>query len=298
LLIVSRDLTAAFPGVEGFSPRNMRRMRAFYCAYPLDEESKKMWRKAADKRNLVIWPQAVAKLPWAHNVILLEKVKNLEARQWYAHAALEYGWSRNILVMQIESNLYERQGKAVTNFCVTLPQPTSDLAAQTLKDPYMFVFLTLTHEASEREIETGLVEHVTKFLLELGSGFAFIGRQVHLEVGGCDYFIDLLFYHVRLRCYVVIELKAGVFKPEYAGKMNFCLSAVDDLLRHPDDKSSIGIILCKDRDKVAVEYALRDIQKPMGVSRYKLTKMLPEALGKSLPTIEEIEAELGGKNDF
>jgi predicted nuclease of restriction endonuclease-like (RecB) superfamily len=225
----------------------------------------------------------------------VEKVKDPEERLWYARAALEHGWSRNILVLQVERGLYRRQGKAVTNFQATLPPAQSDLARQILKDPYNFDFLTLGDDAREREIERGLLEHIRAFLLELGVGFAFVGSQYRIEVGGEDFHLDLLFYHLKLRAYVVVELKTTEFRPEYAGKMNFYLSAVDDLLRHPQDQPSLGLILCKDRtnNKVMAEYALRDVGKPIGVSAFQITESLPESLKGTLPTIADLEAELG-----
>ena len=238
----------------------------------------------------------MTEIPWGHNQELLFKLKDPLQRIWYAKMAIEHGWSRPVLVLQIESGLFERQGMAVTNFKRTLPPPQSDLAQQALKDPYTFDFLTLADDFRERELEKGLLDHIQRFLLELGVGFAFVGRQVHLEVEEEDFYIDLLFYHLRLRCFVVIELKNGPFKPEYAGKMNFYLSAVDDRLRHKDDRPSIGMILCKSRKKLLAEYALRDTHKPIGVSEYKLTKALPEKLKGTLPTIKELESELeGGK---
>ena len=221
-------------------------------------------------------------------------VKDPLQRLWYAQQTVQHGWSRTILELQIQSDLYARQGQAVTNFAATLPPPQSDLAQQTLKDPYLFDFLTLDEEAHERDLEGGLVGHVQKFLLELGAGFAFVGRQVHLEVGDEDFYIDLLFYHLKLRCFVVIDLKMKKFAPEHAGQMNFYLSAVDDKLRHPDDKPSIGLVLCKQRDRVIAEYALRDLTKPIGVAEWqtRLVQSLPEHLQGSLPTIAELEAEL------
>jgi predicted nuclease of restriction endonuclease-like (RecB) superfamily len=244
------------------------------------------------------WPddpfvqQVAAQMPWFHHCVLLDKVKDRPEREWYIRATVEHGWSRNVLVHQIESGLYHRQGKALTNFDRTLPAPQSELAQQILKDPYNFDFLTLGPDAHERELERGLIEHVRAFLLELGVGFAFVGSQYPLEVGGEEFRLDLLFYHVRLRCFVVIDLKMSDFRPEFAGKMNFYLSAVDDLLRHSDDQPSIGVILCKSRNRVIVEYALRDTSKPIGISEYQLTAVLPEELRGSLPTIEDLEAEL------
>ena len=273
---LAKDLKSAFPEMQGLSLRNLKYMKSFAEAWV----------------NEPILQQAVAKLPWGHNVRLLDYVKTQPERLWYVKAAIENGWSRNVLVMQIESGLYSRQGRAITNFQTTLPQPQSDLAQQILKDPYNFDFLTLSKEAHERDLESGLVEHIRKFLLELGVGFAFVGSQYPLEVGGEDFRIDLLFYHLKLRSYIVIDLKMAPFKPEYAGKMNFYLSAVDDMLRHPDDKPSIGLILCKAKNGIVAEYALRDIAKPLGVAEFKYLEKLPEHLKGTLPTIEELEAEL------
>ena len=289
---LSHDLRQVFPEMEGLSPRNLRRMRAFYRAYPLDEVAAAIWPQAVAKLDLAKWPPPVAKLPWTHNIIILEKCKDAETRIWYAQAALHHGWSRNVLAMQIDSDLHLRQGKSITNFDRTLPPPQSDLAQQSLKDPYIFDFLSLGHETHERAVEESLVNHITRFLLELGAGFAYVGRQVHLEVGNDDFYVDIIFYHVRLHCFVLLELKTGPFKPEYAGKMNFCLSAADDLLRGQEDGPSIGLILCRDNNRVLAEYALRDIQKPIGVSEYRLTKALPHELESSFPTIEQLEEEL------
>ena len=242
--------------------------------------------------------QLVAQLPWGHNVLLIQKLKDLSTRLWYMQKTIEQGWGRNVLHVMIDNHAHQRQGKAVTNFPKTLPQPHSDLAQETLKDPYVFDFLSLRDDYNERVLEQGLIDHVQKFLMELGAGFAFVGRQVHLEVGGEDFYVDLLLYHLRLRCFVVIDLKVKEFVPEFAGKMNFYLSAVDDLLRHPDDKPSIGLILCKSRNKVVAEYALRDIRKPVGISGYvtRLTESLPKKLKGLLPSPEEIEAELSKKD--
>lgn len=278
---LANDLRHEFPDMKGFSPRNLKYMRAFAEAWP-DEQ---------------FVQQVAAQIPWFHNCVLLDKIGTSNEREWYARKAFEHGWSRNILVMQIESRLYQRQGKAITNFASTLPPPQSDLAQQTLKDPYLFDFLGLGDEAHERELERGLTAHITRFLLELGAGFSYVGRQVHLEVAGEDFYLDLLFYHLKLRCYVVIELKANDFKPEYAGKINFYLSAVDDLLRHPNDEPTIGLILCKNKKQLIVEYALRDSHKPIGVSEYLLTEILPSELEGSLPTVEQLEAELGADEE-
>jgi predicted nuclease of restriction endonuclease-like (RecB) superfamily len=226
--------------------------------------------------------------------VLLDKVKDPEARLWYARKAYEEGWSRNILLLHIERRLHERQGKAVTNFPDTLPPADSDMAEQVFKDPYLFDFLGTADPRRERELEQALMDHIQRFLLELGAGFAFVGRQVLLEVGDRDFYVDLLFYHLKLRRFVVIELKAGPFDPAYVGQMNVYLSAVDDLLRHPDDKPSIGLLLCKGKDRLVVEYALRDVQKPIGVAEWetRLVETLPEELQGSLPTVEQLEAEL------
>lgn len=288
---LASDLQKAFPGIGGFSPQNVWYMRAFYMAWT--EEVRKLQQPVGelDAQNL---PRAVAEIPWGHNLQLLSKLKTPDLRLWYAKMAVEHGWSRAVLVHQIESGLYERQGKALTNFKRTLPPPQSDLAQETIKDPYTFDFLTLGPKARERDLEQGLLDHLQRFLIELGVGFAFVGRQVHMEVGNEDFYIDLLFYHLRLRCYVVIELKTGAFKPEYAGKMNFYLSAVDDRLRHKDDQPSVGIILCKSKNHLIAEYALRDANKPIGVAAYKLTKALPEKLKGTLPSPEELEEELEG----
>ena len=272
------DLSHAFPEMKGLSQRNLYRMRKFYLAYREDSG---------------IFATAVAKIPWGHNIVILDKIKVHQERVWYAAQTLEHGWSRSILELQIESNLYHRKGAAVTNFSRTLPSLQSDLAQQILKDPYNFDFLSLDDEAHERDIEKSLVDHIQRFLIELGVGFAFVGRQYHLDVGGQDFYIDLLFYHLKLRCYVIIELKGGAFKPEYAGQLNFYLSAADDLLRHPDDKPSIGLLLCKTKNKLVAEYALRDINKPIGISELRLSDALPANLKGSLPTIEELEEKFG-----
>jgi len=273
---LAHDLRRAFPEMKGFSPRNLKYMRAFAEAWP----------------DFEFVQQVAAQIPWFHNCVLLDKVQDESERAWYISQTIEHGWSRNILVHQIERRLHERQGRAITNFSRTLSPPQSALAQSLLKDPYTFDFLSLSEESHERDLERGLLRHIREFLLELGVGFAFVGSQYHLEIGGQDFFIDLLFYHLRLRCYVVIDLKVTDFQPEYAGKMNFYLSAVDDMLRHTDDQPSIGMILCKTKNTVMVEYTLRDIQKPMGVSEYQITAALPEHLRGNLPSIEEIEAQL------
>jgi len=239
----------------------------------------------------------VVRLPWGHNIMLIEKIKNLKIRVWYMRMTIEQGWSRNVLNLMINSDSYGQEGNAVTNFDQMLPSPQSDLGRQALKDPYIFDFLTLDEPFRERELEVGLMQHPERFLLELGAGFAFIGRQFHFDISGDDFYIDMLFYHLELRCYVAIELKHGAFKPEYAGKMNFYLNVVDDKLKHETDNQSIGMILCQDKKKVLAEYALRGLNKPIGISEYELTRALPEELKSALPTIGEIEAELSGGNE-
>lgn len=275
---LSADLRREFPEMQGLSPRNLKYMRAFAAAWP--------------ERQIV--QQVAAQIPWFHNCVLLDKLDNPEARLWYTRMACEEGWSRNVLVLQIERRLYERQGKAITNFSATLPPAASDMAAQVFKDPYLFDFLGTADPRRERELEQALTEHIQRFLLELGAGFAFVGRQMLLEVGNRDFYLDLLFYHLKLRCFVVVELKAGPFDPAYVGQMNLYLSVVDDLLRHPDDKPAIGLLLCKGKDRLVVEYALRDVHKPIGVAEWetRLVASLPDQLKGSLPTVEELEAEL------
>ena len=273
---LAQDLRAAFPKMKGFSPRNLKYMRAFAQAWPDSE----------------FVQQAAAQLPWGHNMVLLDKLPGPETRRWYIAQTIEHNWSRNTLVMQIESRLLERSGKAVSNFESHLPKPQSDLARESLKDPYRFDFLSLGLDAHERDIENALIKHVTDFLLELGAGFAFVGQQVLLDVGGDEFFVDLLFYHLKLRCYVVIELKAGKFKPEHLGQLSFYLAAVDAQFKHPQDGPTIGLLLCKSKNEVVAEYALRDNNRPMGVAEYQLVESLPAELQTVLPSIEQIEREL------
>ncbi|MBP8918322.1 MAG: DUF1016 family protein [Micropruina sp.] len=272
------DLRTAFPDMKGFSRANLHYMRSFAAAWP--EES--------------VVQQVVGQLPWGHNLVLLTKLKEKAQRLAYAEAALQFGWSRAVLGIQIERRVLEREGRAVTNFDRTLPAPQSDLARQSLKDPYKLDFLGLGQDAQEREIERALADHVTAFLLELGAGFAYVGRQVHLEIGGDDFFLDLLFYHVRLHCYVVVELKATKFKPEHVGQLGFYLAAVDSEIKTDSDAPTIGLLLCKSKNEVVAEYALRDNTRPLGIAEYQLTESLPEQLQTSLPTIEQIERELEG----
>jgi predicted nuclease of restriction endonuclease-like (RecB) superfamily len=271
---LARDLRAVFPDM-GWSPRNLKYMRALAAAWPDDEKV----------------PQPVAQIPWGHIRTLLDKLDEPDARLWYAAKAAEHGWSRDVLVHQIEGMLHLREGRGLTNFDRTLPSPQSELAQQISRNPYIFGFLGLDEQASEREVERGLMADVERFLLEMGEGFAVVGRQKHLEVGGQDFFIDLLLYQLALRCYVVVELKVGEFKPEYAGKMNFYLAAVDDLVKRSADEPTIGLILCKGANDTVVEYALRDVKTPIQVSEYR-TQPLPERLRQELPPAAEIEAVL------
>ncbi len=278
---LSVDLRRHFPEMKGFSPRNLKYMRAFARAWPTES----------------IVQQVAARLPWFHSCVLIDRVKDARARAWYARQAIAHGWSRSILVVQIESGLHKRAGKALTNFSATLPPPHSELAHETLKDPYVFDFLTLGLDAREHDLEQGLTDHVQRFLMELGVGFAFVGRQVHIEVADEDFYVDLLLYHLKLRCFVVVDLKAVAFRPEFAGKMNFYLSAVDAQMRHPDDQPSIGLLLCKAKNGLVVEYALRDVRKPIGVAQWetRIVESLPKELKGNLPTIDELEAALAPK---
>ena len=272
---LSKDLKAEFPDMKGFSTRNLKYMRSFAEAYP-DQQ---------------IVQQAAAQMPWFHNCVLMDKVKDNAQRLWYIQQTIENGWSRAVLEYQIESKLYQRQGKAITNFEQALPQPQSDLAQQLLKSPYNFDFLSLGKEAVERDLENALIAHMRDFLLELGVGFSFVGSQYPLEIGDQEFRIDLLFYHLKLRCFVVIDLKMGKFEPAFSGQINFYVNAVDDLLRHPDDQPTIGMVLCKSKENTVVEYSLRGINTPIGVSTHTL-EQLPEPLQESLPTVERLQQEL------
>lgn len=273
---LSKDLNLAFSDMKGFSTRNLKYMRLFAEVYS----------------DFEFVQQVAAQLPWFHIVTILDKVKNPDDRLFYLRKAIEHGWSRNVMVMQIDHELHKRQGKAITNFKDKIPFPQSDIAHSMLKDPYIFDFLSISDEAHEREIEKGLIQHMEKFLLELGAGFAFVGRQYHLDIAGQDFYIDLLFYNLKLRAFIVIELKDKDFKPEYAGKMNFYLSAVDEQIKHPDDNPSIGLILCKSKNEVLAEYTLRDMSKSIGLAEYRLTEAIPKDIKTVLPTIEALEAEL------
>ena len=277
---MSKDLKSAFPKMTGLSARNMLYMRQFAEAYP----------------DFTITQRVVAQIPWGHNVILLDRIKDVKQRLWYANKTIENGWSREVLETWIDSNLYSRQGKAITNFKTTMPKAQSDLANEMLKDPYHFDFLPMREDADERAIENGLVAHMQKFLTELGIGFAFIGRQYKIEVDGEDFLIDLLFYHYKLRRFIIVELKNTTFKPEYAGKMAFYLAAVNATLKHPDDEPAIGMILCRKGKRLVIEYALSETKKSIGVATYKtkVVESLPKDLKDNLPSVEQIEAELKG----
>ena len=297
---MSKDLTAEFPDLSGFSRRNLFYMRKWVRFWQQSEEivqqlaasSSVKVQQAAAHLPLTA-KQLVSQIPWGHNMVLLDKLDNPTDALFYVQKTIENNWSRSVLTHQIESGLHLREGKAIDNFDATLPTPESDLARQLLRDPYNFDFLTLTKRHNERELENGLIDQLTKFLLELGAGFAFVGRQYKINVDGDDYSIDLLFYHLRLHCYVVIELKVDKFKPEYAGKLNFYISAVDSQVRSEADGPTLGILICKSKSDIKVEYSLRDLSKPIGVSEYQITENLPDDLRSSLPTIEQIEAELG-----
>jgi predicted nuclease of restriction endonuclease-like (RecB) superfamily len=289
---LSIDLKEEFPEMSGLSTTNLKYCRLFYSYFSIRPQ-------VGDELKTVIRPQLgdelpkeVLGLPWGHIKLIINKITEEKEANFYIRQTIENNWSRDVLALQIKTNLYLRQGKAITNFKHTLPEPFSDLAQQTLKDPYIFDFMTLSVPYKEKDIEKQLINHVTHFLLELGKGFAFIGKQYRLEIADNEYFIDLLFYHVHLKCYVVIELKNTKFIPEYAGKLNFYLSAVDSLLKKEDDKPTIGILLCRDKNNIEAEFALRDINKPMGVSEFEFTEILPDNLKSSLPTVEELENEL------
>ncbi|MBS9440394.1 PDDEXK nuclease domain-containing protein [Photorhabdus heterorhabditis] len=290
---LARDIANELPEVKGFSERNLKRMLRFYREYAFPPEMKQQGSiYSSGKPVSAIVPQAVAQLPWGHNILLIERIKDQTERFWYAEQIQIQGWSRDSLIQMIKGNSYARQGSVVSNFKNRLSVSQSELVQQTLKDPYVFDFLTLSEPFKERELEMGLLKHLEKFLLELGEGFAFVGRQYRITVSEQDYYIDLLFYHLTLRAFIVIELKRGEFKPEHAGKMNFYCSVVDEKLRHSTDQPTIGLILCQTKDQILAEYALRGIQKPIGISDYELTRALPEDLKSSLPSIEELEAEL------
>ena len=275
---LAQDIKLEFPQTTGYSVRNLKYMAKFAATYPDSE----------------FVQQVVAQIPWGHNVVLLDKVSDAGERNWYIEACRKNGWSRNVLVHQIESGLYQRQvlAEKISNFENRLPSPQSELAVQTMKDPYIFDFIPFKEDMVERDIERALVQDVTRLLLELGTGFAFLGNQYHLNVGGDDFYIDLLFYNLNLRCYVVIELKTGEFRPEYAGQLNFYLSAVDGILKKEEDNPSIGLLLCKSKNDLVAEYSLKDMSKPIGVSEYKITSTLPEELEQQLPSVEDLQKRI------
>jgi conserved hypothetical protein len=275
---LAADIKLSFPNTTGYSARNLKYMAKFAATYP----------------DIEFVQTVSAQITWSHNVALLDKVKDDNIRVWYMQKTIENGWSHSVLIHQIESGLYERQAIAekISNFENRLASPQSELAVQTMKDPYIFDFIPFKEDMVERDIEQALVKDITKLLLELGTGFAFLGNQYHLNVGGDDFYIDLLFYNLNLRCYIVIELKTGEFKPEYAGQLNFYLSAVDGMLKKDNDNSSIGLLLCKSKNALVAEYALKDMSKPIGVSEYKITNSLPEGLSRQLPSIEDIQKRI------
>ena len=284
---LSKDLTSEFPEMKGFSLSNLKYIKQWYLFYSGGRLIGQQLVGQMTEQPVSL----ITQIPWGHNIVIISKCKNIKEALFYVKNTLDHNWSRDVLVHQIESGLYKREGRSLTNFALTLPKPHSDLAQQTLKNPYIFDFLSLRKDYDERDLEKALLSHVTQFLLELGAGFSFIGRQTPIRVGTKDFFIDLLFYHARLHCYVVVELKTGDFEPANAGQLNFYIKAVDSQLRKDGDNPTIGLLLCKSREKLVAEYALSDIHKPIGVSEYKLTHKLPKELKSSLPTIEEIEKE-------
>ena len=306
---ISKDLKKEFPNMKGFSPTNLLYMKKWYLFYTKQKSSQNVEKnkKSSSNSHLKNLPQLVGDLetiitpepfeeilqiPWGHNREIITKCQSVNEALFYVNQTIKYNWSRSVMVHQIESNLKQREGKAITNFKDKLPEPLSDLAKQTLKDPYSFDFLNLRKKHEEKELEEGLINHITHFLLELGAGFSFIGKQYRIKIGGDEFFIDLLFYHVKLHCYVVVELKSVKFKPEFAGQLNFYISAVDGEINTELDNPTIGILICKSKNNTVVEYALNRVESPMGVSEYSITKNLPDELKNTLPTIEEIEAEL------
>lgn len=313
---LSKDLSTEFPDLKGLSSRNLRYMRDFAVAYPqfgiLQAPLAKLPDSSAKPAKLPILQPSVAKLditaklqppvarlyasvallPWAHNVVLLEKVKDIEQRIFYAQKTLEHGWSRDVLSYHIKTNLYKRQGKALTNFEATLPQPQSNLAKETLKNPYIFDFLSINEEMQERDVEQSLIRHIRKFMLELGKGFAYVGNQYNLNVDGDDYFLDLLFYNYHLHCFVIFELKIGDFKPEFAGKLNFYVNTVNEQIKGKTDNPTIGVLLCKTPNDTVIRFTLKGISTPLGVADYKLAQSLPQKLKSQMPTVKELEEAL------
>ena len=283
---MSKDLRKTFPNMSGFLVQNLKSIRYWYKFYNSDENGL----QSVSQMELI--EKIIKSIPWGHNQRIMYKCKNIAEALFYAQITMDNGWSRTVLEHQIDSGLYDRQGKAITNFQLKLPEPQSDLAEQTLKNPYNFDFLTLREKYDEKELEDALINQITQFLLELGTGFSYLGRQIHLHVGESEFYMDLLFYHVRLHCYVVVELKTEKFKPEFAGKLNFYVTAVNKQMKTEKDNPTIGILICKDKDDVVAEYALDDISQPIGIAEYELTKVLREEFKSSLPTVEEIESEL------
>jgi predicted nuclease of restriction endonuclease-like (RecB) superfamily len=289
---LSSDLMKEFPSIKGFSKRNLELVRKWFLFYSTINTIAK---QAVSQLKTQKVQQAVAlitQVPWGHNIAIMNKCKNINEALFYISSIIKNGWSRSILIHQIESDLYKRKGKSISNFDHTLPSVQSDLAKETLKNPYVFDFLNLREKHDEKEFENELLNQVSKFLLELGAGFSFIGRQYKLEVGGDEFYMDLLFYHVKLHCYVVIELKTTKFKPEFSGKLNFYISVVDGIIKSKQDNPTIGILICKSKNNTVVEYSVKDINKPIGVSEYIVTKKLPNEFKSTLPTIKEIEDEL------
>ena len=294
---LSLDIKNELPEIKGFSNRNIKRMVMFYREY---QDMFELVQLPVAPNSSSKVPQAVAQIddfifqiPWGQNIVLIEKVKDRSIRDWYIKKTIENGWSRSVLIHMIEGQLHNREAKLTSNFKQILPKNDSDLVQQSFKDPYIFDFLTIEEPFRERELELNLVKNMQKFLLELGQGFAFVGRQYKLEIGDDEFYIDLLFYHLKLRCFIVIELKKGKFKPEYSGQVNFYCSVVDDILANNEDKPTIGLILCQEKNEIIAEYSLKTTTQPIGISEYQLTQILPENLKSSLPSIEEIEAELG-----
>jgi len=286
---LSADILKEFSDMSGFSTRNLKRMVRFYKEY--QNEFEKVPLAVAQIGNEKM-PLLVAQIPWTHNIILIEKIKDKELRYWYMEQILQNGWSKDVLSLMIKSEVHKRAGSLVSNFKQILPPFESDLVQQSFKDPYRFDFLTITEPFREKELENSLIKHMEKFLIELGSGFAFVGRQYKLEVGDDEFYIDLLFYHLKLRCFVVVELKKGKFKPEYSGQVNFYCNAIDSVLAQKDDKPTIGLILCQEKNEIVAEYSLKNMSQPIGISEYQLTEVLPKEFESSLPSIEMIENEL------
>ncbi|MFN3639535.1 MAG: YhcG family protein [Flavobacterium sp.] len=286
---LSSDIKSAFPDISGFSRTNLFNIRKFYIFYSENSVQQAVGLVEIDSVQQVVGLKELILIPWGHQVLILEKTKTKEEAFFYIKETLKNNWSRAILALQLKQNLFERQGKSINNFDKTLKTNQAELASQLLKDPYNFDFLTLEAKVHELEIEKQLTENITKFLLELGKGFPFVGRQFPIEVGKKSYSLDLLFYHIHLKCYIVIELKTVEFEPEFAGKLNFYLSAVDDKLKTENENPSIGIILCNGKEGIEVEYALKDINKPIGVSEYTFTEKLPKFYEKNIPTVSEFE---------